>query len=239
MARERSCLEVREHPRDEAPVPGAAPPCRGSGASRAASSRVERDRGLRLLAAPDAEARVPRLGQIDGDAQAAVADVGMTAEVLDDLRPLRLAAMRAEAEVVLHSLPRIRAAAHRARSMPLAAQVKPSGAAHRVDRRRLARPELEARGALRDEHLEPVEDARARRGRRLRRRRPRIREVDQRLPRPAARTAPRRGPASRGSRGRRRATSGGHSPRREKTRARGSACRNAAAAPPSPTIAGL
>ena len=44
--------------------------------------------------------------------------------------------------------------------------------------------------------------------------------------------------ASRGRRGRRRSPSGGQSPRREKTRACGSASRNAAAEPPSPTITG-
>src|SRR6476661_9868922 len=63
--------------------------------------RIERDRGLRLLAVPDAEACMVRFGQVHGDAQSAVPDIRMSAEVLDDLRALRLAAVRAEAELVL------------------------------------------------------------------------------------------------------------------------------------------
>src|SRR5262245_1593196 len=40
---------------------------------------IERDCRLCLLAVPDAETRVLRLGQVDGDAQAAVADVRVAA----------------------------------------------------------------------------------------------------------------------------------------------------------------
>src|SRR5262249_50868923 len=73
---ERSALEAGEHPRAEArlPVPRhreekPAEPPRLMG--------VERDRGLGLVSAPDAEASVLRLGEVDRDAEAAVADVRM------------------------------------------------------------------------------------------------------------------------------------------------------------------
>src|SRR5205823_9803580 len=170
-------LEPRKDSRDEARLPV---PRRGEeeAAEPTCLVGVERDRGLGLLATPHAQTRVLRLRQIDGHAEAAVADVGVPAEVLDDLRPLRLAAVRAEAELVLHSHPACTAAAHRARSIPSAASGQADGLAHRAERRGATRPELEARGALRDEHLETVEDARSRGCRRLRRGRSRVREVD-------------------------------------------------------------
>ena len=64
--------------------------------------------------------------------------------------------------------------------------------AHDVDGRRHARPELERRGALRDEHLEPVDDRRARRARAAAcavSRPSGIGEVDERLARARARTS--------------------------------------------------
>src|SRR5579864_4375778 len=155
----KESLEPRKDSRDEALLPV---PRRGE--KEAAESGclvgVERDRRLRLLATPHAQACVLRLRQIHGHSEAAVADVGVPAEVLDDLRPLRVAAVRTEAELVLHSHPACFAAAHRARSMPSAASGQAEGPAHRVDRRGATRPELEARGTLRDKNLETVEDAR-------------------------------------------------------------------------------
>src|SRR5207253_2107640 len=113
-ARERSGLEPGEYARDKAPLPV---PRRGE--EKAAEPTrllgVERDRGLRRLTTPHAQTRMLRPRQVDGHAEAAVADVGVPAEVLDDLRPLRLAAVRTEAKLVLHSHPACLAAPHRAR----------------------------------------------------------------------------------------------------------------------------
>jgi len=76
---------------------------------------------------------VPRLGQVDGDAQTAVAHVRMAPEVLDDLRPLGLAAVRAEAELVLHSSATRAAGSHRPRSMPPPVSGQANGPAHVAD----------------------------------------------------------------------------------------------------------
>src|SRR5579859_8133517 len=64
---------------------------------------------------------------------------------------------------------------------PRSSRAQTQSLAHRVHRSRLPRPQLEARGTLRDEHLEAVEDAGACGGGSLRGRRARIREVDERL----------------------------------------------------------
>src|SRR6185437_15176512 len=137
--RERSALQPGEYPRDESLVPVSRRRPQETGEPDGLL-RVERDRRLRLVPAPDAEARMLRLGQVDRDAQAAVADVGVAAEVLHDLRPLRPAAVRAEAELVLHSSPTSTTAAHRAPSMPIAvsgqADAGRSGTTHSAAARR-------------------------------------------------------------------------------------------------------
>src|SRR3954468_3492646 len=173
-------LEPRENPRDQAGVPLPARREEEVGES-ARLVRVERDRGLGLFPSPDAETRVLRLREVDGDPKAAVADVGMALEVLDDLRPLRLAAVRAEAEVVLYRSSALPAVAHGVRSMPGRSSGQAERAAHDVHGRRMTRPELEARGSPGGEDLESVEQARARRRRGVSGRGARIREVDQRL----------------------------------------------------------
>src|SRR4051812_20427932 len=131
-ARERSALETGEDPRDEAPlrVPGHREQKMGQPARLVG---IERDRGLRLLSAPDTEARVLGLGEVEGDAQSAVADVRVALEVLDDFRPLSLAAVRAEAEVVLYLSSTPATAAHRASSMPPPRSGQADRVAHRLD----------------------------------------------------------------------------------------------------------
>ena len=79
--------------------------------------RIERDRRLGFLAVPDAETGVLRLGEVNRDAEAAVAYVRVALEVLDDLRALRLAAVWTEAELVLHFSPTRAAARQRHRSL--------------------------------------------------------------------------------------------------------------------------
>ena len=108
-----------------------------------------------------------------------------------------------------------------------------------VDRRRHARPELEALRALADERLErrrsPRSRPRAPPRRAPSRRRPARRRGRRRSGRRAARRAARRAPASRSRSGRSPSASGGQSPRREKTRvSAGSAGASVSAAPPAP-----
>ena len=88
--------------------------------------RIERDRRLGFLAVPDAETGVLRLGEVNRDAEAAVAYVRVALEVLDDLRALRLAAMRTEPEVVLYLSPALATAAHVLVLCPRPSQVKPT-----------------------------------------------------------------------------------------------------------------
>src|SRR5690242_3760319 len=153
-------LEPRKDPRDEAPLP-----VRCHREQKAAEPRrlvgIERDGCLGLFPVPDAETSVLRFRQIDRDAKPAVADLRVAAEVLDDLRALCPAAVRAEAELVLHAFPACPTTPHRARSMPSATSGQANGVAHHTHRRSEARPKREARRSLRHEHLESVENTRA------------------------------------------------------------------------------
>ena len=99
------------------------------------------------------------------------------------------------------------------------------------------RSRLERRGTLRDEHLEPADDPRARPPRRLCRCRLRVREIDEHLAAADFDEDSSRSEVALTTRSAS-STAGGQSARRENRRACGSAWTKAVASPPSPRTTG-